>query len=67
MKDLIEALNIFLKYGNPYAPTHCEHDELTVDIRPGDVSEVDLVKLDKLGFFVDEDLDCFKSFRFGSC
>jgi len=29
MKDLITALNIFLKYGNDYAPTHCEHDVLT--------------------------------------
>ena len=30
MKDLIEALTILLKYGNPAHPTHCEHDELTI-------------------------------------
>lgn len=26
MEDLIKALRIFLKYGNPYSPTHCEDD-----------------------------------------
>ena len=30
MEKLIEALQIFLKYGNPDYPTHCEHDELTI-------------------------------------
>ena len=30
MSDLIEALTIFLKYGNPRNPTHCEHDVLTI-------------------------------------
>ena len=30
MKDLIEALTIFLKYADEYSPTHCEHDELMV-------------------------------------
>lgn len=67
MEDLIKALQIFLKYGNPYSPTHCEHDEMTVNIRPGDVSDEDKAALDELGFFVDEDTDDFKSFRFGSC
>lgn len=65
MEDLIKALQIFLKYGNPYTPTHCEHDELTVDIRPELVSAEDIKKLDELGFFVNDDY--FKSFRFGSC
>jgi hypothetical protein len=67
MKDLIEALTIFLKYGNPAYPFHCEHDELTVcGIEPGQVSDEDKKRLDDLGFFVDEYNDCFKSFRFGS-
>lgn len=66
MDDLIEALGIFRKYGNPRCPTHCEHDELWVcGIDPADVSDQDTVKLDELGFFVDD--DGFKSFRFGSC
>jgi hypothetical protein len=73
MNDLIEALQIFSKYGNPYYPTYCEHDELTVVIDPDDVSYDDRVRLEKLGFFasyIDGD-DCgdsvFKSFRFGGC
>lgn len=67
MKDLIEALTILLKYGNPRNPTHCEHDELTiVDIDPASVSDDDKKRLDKLGFFVDDSEECFKSFRFGS-
>lgn len=65
MEDLIKALQIFLKYGNDYAPTHCEHDELTVAIDPELVSESDKATLNELGFF--DDGDCFKSYRFGSC
>jgi hypothetical protein len=30
MEDLIKALQIFLKYGNPNYPTNCSHDELFV-------------------------------------
>jgi hypothetical protein len=65
MSDLIEALQIFLKYGNPSRPTHCEHDTLHIcGIEPEDVSEEDVVKLNKLGFHVSG--DGFQSFRFGS-
>ena len=67
MDDLIKALQIFRKYGNPYNPTHCEHDELTVCVNPYIVSEEDKKELDNLGFFTDEEEECFKSFRFGSC
>jgi hypothetical protein len=28
MEELIEALQILLKYGCPQFPTHCEHDTL---------------------------------------
>lgn len=69
MKDLIEALTILLKYGNPDNPTHCEHDELTIcGIEPSVVSTEDKKKLDKLGFFVSDGDGgmYFKSFRFGS-
>jgi hypothetical protein len=66
MSDLIKALQIFLKYGDPGWPTHCEHDELWIcGIDPEDVSKEDVEKLDELGFFISSD-DCFKSFRFGS-
>ena len=67
MSDLITALQILLKYGDPKWPTHCEHDVLTIcDIDPGDASNEDKKKLDVLGFFVDESEGCFQSFRFGS-
>ena len=75
MDKLIEALQIFLKYGNPLYPTHCEHDVLRIcGIDPKTVSKEDKKRLGKLGFFVqgeegDEDEDegnYFQSFRFGS-
>jgi len=68
MEDLIKALQIFLKYGNPYAPFHCEHDYLYVNIDHNLVSEEDKSALDELGFFVDTNyrLEGFGSFRYGS-
>jgi hypothetical protein len=65
MDDLIAALTIFRKYGNPYSPTHCEHDVMTVCIDPEDVSVEDIDALGKLGFRPDGD-GFFKSSRFGS-
>lgn len=67
MDDLIKALSIFRKYGNPTYPTHCEHDVMYIDINPELVSDDDKKTLDKLGFVVDTDDDMFMSFRFGSC
>jgi len=72
MDDLIEALTILRKYGNPHHPTCCSHDTLHVcGISPDRVSPADIERLDKLGFFVsveDEDGDTqFVSYRFGSC
>ncbi|MCK9557056.1 MAG: hypothetical protein M0R50_03315 [Candidatus Cloacimonetes bacterium] len=67
MDDLIEALTILRKYGNPEHPTHCEHDELTVAISPEGVSEDDINKLDELGFYAVESMECFCSHKFGSC
>lgn len=68
MEDLIQALQIFLKYGNPHNPTHCEHDVLRVyGIDPKIVSEEDKAKLKELGFKVDHEFEGFYSFRYGSC
>lgn len=67
MDDLIEALTILRKYGNPAYPTHCEHDELWVDIRPELVSDEDKRRLDELGFFTSDSKLGFTSFKFGSC
>ena len=71
MSDLIAALTIFLKYGNPDSPTHCTHDVLYVAIHPSKVSAEDIATLKELGFSPGEDDSehdgGFYSFRFGSC
>jgi len=69
VKNLIKALQILLKYGDPEWPTHCEHDMLTIiGINPSDVSEKDKKELDDLGFFVGDEYgkEQFHSFKFGS-
>ncbi len=67
MEDLIRALEIFAKYTDSYAPTHCEHDELLVNVNPAVVSEEDKAELEKLSFRESEYSDMFRSYRFGSC
>ena len=69
MSDLIAALQIFLKYGNPRWPTHCEHGILRIaDIDPEDVCQADKDELNRLGF--EWDIDGgeagFYSYKFGS-
>ena len=65
MKDLIEALQIFLKYTQDNYPTSCLHDELRVVVDPAIVSDEDIIRLEQLGFTAyHED---FISYRFGSC
>jgi len=69
MEDLIKALQILLKYGNPPNPTHCEHDKLTImEIDPTGVSDEDKVELEKLGFNVGNEYGepLFYSYKFGS-
>lgn len=65
MKELIEALTIFMKYDDGRV-THCEHDELFICIDPSEVSEEDLKRLEELSF-TPNSVDGFSSFRFGSC
>lgn len=65
MDKLIEALQIFLKYDNPQFPTHCEHDQLFVNVNPALVSREDQTKLETLGFIPND--DGFISFKYGSC
>lgn len=67
MKNLIEALQIFLKYADRQNPTHCEHDMLcVVDIPKDDVESEDVLRLGQLGFFWSEEYECWASFRYGS-
>ena len=67
MKDLIEALTIFLKYQDERWPTHCEHDQLMIiGVTEDEVSEGDRVRLKEIGFFWCEGDECWLSARFGS-
>jgi len=67
MDDLIEALQIFRKYGNPKYPTCGDHDVIYVCIDPADVECGDMVRLSELGFEPSLSVDgVFCSWRFGS-
>lgn len=66
MSDLIKALTILLKYGNPQYPTCCEHEILYIGIPQNIVSEDDKALLKELGVHVEELGDGFYSNRFGS-
>jgi len=66
MSDLIEALNILLKYGDLEWPTWCEHDIIRFCYDPCVVSTEDRTRLEELGIEADEDEECFYSFRYGS-
>lgn len=67
MDDLIEALTILRKYGNPHHPTNCGHDVLWVDTDPEQVSPEDTARLGELSFTPESGTPGFSSFRFGSC
>lgn len=67
MSELIEALQIFLKYKNKKWPTNCTHDTLAiVGIEQDEVSTEDAARLDELGFFWSDTDECWMSYRFGS-
>lgn len=68
MEKLIEALNIFLEYGNPDYPFYCDHEELQVHgYNIYDMSEHDIDTLAKLGFYWDKERELFYSFKYGDC
>ena len=66
MDQLIEALQILRKYGNPSSPTWCEHDTMHFCINPELVSDEDKKKLEELDVLCNEDEEDFYSFRYGS-
>ncbi len=72
MDKLIEALQIFMKYGNPAFPTHCEHDILYVypGVTADEMDEEDVKQLEELHFTPDYefgDEGGWSSSFFGSC
>lgn len=67
MEDLIKALQILLKYGNPKYPTVCEHDILyIVGIDIEKISIEDINELENLGFNINIEESEIYSFKFGS-
>ena len=67
MKNLIEALQIFLKYKDNRWPTHCEHDVLyIVGITEEEVSDEDRKRLEELQFLWSESDESWISYHYGS-
>lgn len=67
MEDLIKALQILLKYGNPKYPTVCQHDILyIVGIDLKKISIEDITELENLGFNINIEESEIYSFKFGS-
>lgn len=67
MKELIEALQIFLKYKDEKRPTHCEHDTLYImGVTKEEVSKEDFLRLNQLGFIYSDSEHAWISFRYGS-
>lgn len=53
LKNLVKALEILLKYGNPdIALTSCQEAAVINEINPADVSGADLTILDELGIYI---------------
>jgi hypothetical protein len=70
MKDLIEALQIFLKYtGDHPMPTQCDEDLMYIGWMDEweEVTETDLKRLNQLSFYHNKIGRGFHSDRFGSC
>lgn len=65
MKNLIEALQIFLKYKDVQFPTNCEHDIFMImAVTEEEVSDEDKNRLEELGFrWMD---GCWASYHYGS-
>ena len=70
LDHLIEALTILKKYDTKknHNPTFCAHDIFLVFAVDTKVLSVeDEERLEKLGFFWNEESECWGSYRFGSC
>lgn len=66
MKDLIEALTIFMKYDSGRC-IYCSYENLAVCVEPRDVTIKDVNRLSELSFDPDDDGQSFSSYKYGSC
>lgn len=64
-RDLISGLALLARGQTGSSPLHCEHDTLWVMASAEAFTPEEIVMIDRLGFFVDEE-GGFQSFRFGS-
>lgn len=68
MEELIEALQIFLKYQNKTYPINCAHDIfMVVGITEEEVYQEDKDRLSKIGFRWNSEYQSWSSYRYGSC
>lgn len=66
IQELLEAVQIFAKYDDGQYPINAAHDEIRFYVDPEKVTEADVITLSELGFDVDDEYDCFHSFKYGS-
>ena len=59
---LAEAFQIFSKYGEGKWGTSAEHDVIYAGLNPKYVATPERLRLEQLGWFVDEEMECFGYF-----
>jgi hypothetical protein len=68
MENLIDALQIFLRYTNipkPPRPFYMDDGYMVVyDISPDEVTDEDKQTLEELGFYIDKVENCFYSYKY---
>lgn len=64
--DLIAALTLLARAGNPVSPFHCEHDTLHIMADPADFTPEELAQLEAWSIHADEENGSFYSHYYGS-
>ena len=59
---LAEAFEIFSRYDEGKFKTSAEHDVIYAGPNPKDVSTPDVMRLEQLGWHIEEEFDCFGYF-----
>ena len=61
MKRISEVLNILMKY-DPDSDFSAEHDKIWAASSEVEITDEDLNRLEELGWFIDEEFDCWSHF-----